>query len=355
MKTTYKLLILISCIFVSASCNKDDDNSSSPTTVDYQPELKNISQLVITATYQNLNNEAGDLVSAVTTLKNNPSTITLEAARQAWRETRLPWEQSEAFLFGPVEQQGIDPSIDSWPVNVTDLQNVLAGTGNLTKTYIDGLDGTLKGFHTIEFLLWGTNSNKQIGDFTNREFEYLVGCTESLQGATLQLYNAWQENGQNFEQILYDANSSNPYYPSQKASLQEVVNGMIAICNEVANGKLFEPYSQQDITLEESRFSINSKQDFADNIRSVENLYLGTFNGGGNGKGISTIIAAKNPTLDTQVKNQITISINAIMAIQGTFTDAITNDPQGVENAIDKVADLQLVLQQSVLPTIINL
>ncbi|HOS48427.1 MAG TPA: imelysin family protein [Bacteroidia bacterium] len=355
MKTSIKFLLLASFVFVASSCNKDDDNATSTPTADYQPELKNISQLVITATYLNLNNEAGDLVSAVTNLKNNPTTVNLEAARQAWRETRLPWEQSEAFLFGPVEQQGIDPSIDSWPVNVTDLQNVLAGTGNLTKTYIDGLDGTLKGFHTIEFLLWGTNSNKLIGDFTNREFEYIIGCTESLQGATLQLYNAWQANGQNFEQILYDANSSNPYYPSQKASLQEVVNGMIAICNEVANGKLFEPFSQQDITLEESRFSVNSKQDFADNIRSVENLYLGTFNSGGNGKGISTIIASKNANLDAQVKAKITSSINAIMAIQGTFTSAITSDPQGVQNAIDEVTELQTLLQQNVLTTVINL
>mgnify|MGYP000396778524 FL=1 len=211
MNTSLKIILLSTFVFVAASCNKDDDNTATTTTADYQPELKNISQLVITATYQNLNNEAGDLVSAVTTLKNNPTSVNLEAARQAWRETRLPWEQSEAFLFGPVEQQGIDPSIDSWPVNVTDLQNVLSGSSSLTKSYIDGLDGTLKGFHTIEFLLWGTNSNKQIGDFTVREFEYLTGCSESLQGATLQLYNAWQSNGQNFEQILYDANSSNPY------------------------------------------------------------------------------------------------------------------------------------------------
>jgi uncharacterized iron-regulated protein len=95
----------------------------------------------------------------------HPTEANLANVRQAWREARVPWEKSEGFLFGPVDQQGIDPSIDSWPVNETDLDAVLESGQTLTKSYIDGLDGTLKGFHTIEYLLFGTSSNKQLNEF----------------------------------------------------------------------------------------------------------------------------------------------------------------------------------------------
>jgi hypothetical protein len=90
-------------------------------------------------------------------------------------------------------------------------------------------------------------------------------------------------------------------YPSQKSALQEIVNGLIVIADEVANGKINDPFSQQDITLEESRFSANSKADFADNIRSIQNVYLGTFQNT-TGTGITSIIKSKNEALDASVR-----------------------------------------------------
>ncbi len=340
----FSLSLLISC--------KDDPVNPDKS---YDDQLQNIASDVILKTYQSLADKSTLMAGVLQGMENNPSAQFLDAARQAWRDAREPWEQSEGFLFGPVDQQGIDPAIDSWPVNETDLDAVLNGAQPLTKSYIDGLDGTLKGFHTIEYLLFGVDGTKRIGDFTPRQFEYLTACSESLSGATQQLYNSWKPDGENFIKNIIDAGKAGEsIYPSQKSALQEILNGMITIADEVANGKINDPFVQQNVTLEESRFSANSKQDFADNIISIQNAYTGNYLDQ-NGTGISFIIKEKNATLDTKVKQQIQEAINAILAIEGTFTSAIFNAPQSVQLAQTKVRDLQQTLEGEVLPIITGL
>jgi len=137
---------------------------------------------------------------------------------------------------------------------------------------------------------------------------------------------------------------------SQKSALQEIVNGMIAIADEVGNGKINDPFTQLDITLEESRFSANSKEDFMDNIRSIQNVYLGNYVL--NGEGITVYIASIDPDLDTQIKAEIQSAIDLIEAIPGTFTTAIFDSPTAVANAQEAVRNLQEELESKVKPII---
>jgi uncharacterized iron-regulated protein len=73
----------------------------------------------------------------------------------AWKDVRSTWEQSEAFLFGPVATNNIDPSTDTWPVDYNALDS-LSNTGNaFTQSYLNTLGDELKGYHPSEYLLWG--------------------------------------------------------------------------------------------------------------------------------------------------------------------------------------------------------
>ncbi|HRG28410.1 MAG TPA: imelysin family protein [Chitinophagales bacterium] len=352
MHTSQKIkltsLVFIAALFGFSSCK--DDNPTDINNYDFQPILGHLSQNVITETYIDLHAKSELLVDAVTTLQTDATTSNLEAARQAWRNTRKPWEQSEGFLFGPVSTNGIDPSIDSWPVNVVDLEAVLSSGAVLTKSYIDGLEGTLKGFHTIEFLLWGENGDKTIDAFTPREFEYLIATSQSLESDTYNLQNSWNPTGENFQYEIAMAGESGSMYISQKSAMQEIINGMIAIADEVANGKIYDPLSQLDITLEESRFSANSKEDFKDNIRSIQNLYDGKYLM--DGSGISDFIISKDADLDAHIKAEIQASIDLIDAIPGTFTQAIFDNPAAIEAAQESVRHLQEELESEVKPLI---
>lgn len=348
-----KKLILFSVVAMTlASCDKNNNNITPM--ADQTTLLTSLADDVITTTYIDLNDKVAELVIACQTLEATPTAMNLEAARQAWRNARIPWEQAEGFLFGPVDAQGIDPSIDSWPVNFVDLNNVLSGSATLDKTYIDGLEGTLKGFHTIEYLLFGTDANKQVSDFTPRQFEYLAGCSASLEGSTTQLENSWLPTGLNYANKLKTAGSGNSVYPSQKAALQEIVTGIVTIADEVANGKIQDPYAQSDSTLEESRYSANSKADFANNIRSIQNVYLGTY-AGYDGEGLSDLVLTKNEALDAQIRQAIIDAILGIENIPGTFTDAIVNNRQAIGDAQQKVRNLQDLLQNQLATMITNL
>jgi putative iron-regulated protein len=346
----FNFLLIVYVAMFSIGCTTEE-----VTKADYTDILNNIGNDVILETYAELDIATIKLVSTLKTLETSPSVTNLEYARQAWRDARVPWEQSEGFLFGPVDQQGIDPAIDSWPVNQPDLDAVLASPNTLTKAYIDGLDGTLKGFHTIEYLIFGIDGQKKLSAFAPRQYEYLHACAQSLAGATRQLYYAWKPDQNNFiTNILTAGKPGNTIYPSQKAALEEVVIGLVTIADEVANGKINDPLVQQNVNLEESRFSINSKQDFADNMRSIQNAYLGTYKNS-IGSGISAIISLKNSAVDSKIKLQISEAIAAIENIQGTFTTAIFNAKPSVENAQLKVRTLQLTLESEILPIISNL
>jgi putative iron-regulated protein len=351
MKKISYLFAFFAFIFLS-NCDKNEPIAPAK---NYDSIIQNIANDVILANYQALFEKTNQLFDALTILEQTQNQGNLNAARQAWRDSRVPWEQSEGFLFGPVDQQGIDPSIDSWPVNQTDLDAVLGSSAVLTKNYVDGLDGTLKGYHTLEYLLFGGENDKLIGDFTPRQFEYLRACGESLKGATTQLYFAWKPDQQNFVKNLLTAGAAgNQIYPSQKAVLQEIINGLVAIADEVANGKINDPFSQQNLTLEESRFSANSKQDFADNLRSVKNAYTGIYKNS-TGFGLSSLIFEQNATLDAKIRTQIDEAILAIESIPGTFTTAIFEAPQAVLNAQQKVRTVQATLENEILPIISNL
>ena len=234
-------------LLLIAGCGDDSDEPTGPAAAefDFAPILSNFTDQVVIATYADLDERAGELLAAIEALSSDPTAGNLSAARDAWVATRIPWEASEGFLFGPVDFNGYDPSLDSWPVNRTDLDGVLASDNDLTTAYVGGLDGTLKGFHTIEYLLFDEGGSKTAADFTEREFAYLIATTQDLQATASALHNSWIPSGGNFGQKVRDAGNGSDAYPSAQSAVQEMVNGMIGICDEVANGKIANPFVEE--------------------------------------------------------------------------------------------------------------
>ena len=345
-----KNLFLIPAIllFVAAGCS-DSSTGTDSTGFDASAMLENEANNIILQTYLNLDTEAGKLVTAVEKLRNNKTTANLEAAQQQWRDTRAPWESSESFLFGPVDTKGIDPAIDDWPVNKTDLDNVLDSNDELTKEYVDGLETGLKGFHTIEYLLFGDNNSKTVNDFTEREFDYLLSTTQSQKGETTRLAMAWSPEGDNYVNKITQAGSNSAIYPSQKSAVEELIAGMEIIADEVANGKINDPLSENNPTLVESQFSFNSKTDFQNNMRSIMHIYTGDYNGS-KGAGVSDFVAQIDADLDARFKNEVKAAITAIDNIPGSFRDAITEHPKDVEKAQEAVRTILATVQKDIKP-----
>ena len=319
---------------------------------DASPILGNFANSIVLATYTDLDSKAGSLLGAVQALGAATNQAHLELAQNAWKEARIPWEQSEAFLFGPVDTQGLDPALDSWPVNKVDLDGVLGSDQELTEASIDALEDTLKGFHTIEYLLFREGNQRKAEDITPRELEYLVATTENLKAKTAQLANAWGTSGENYAGEVANAGTSSTIYKSQKDAMQEMVNGMIVIADEVANGKISDPFNEKDTTLVESQFSFNSISDFQDNIRGIQNVYMGKFMT--DGQGLNEFVNGVDANLDARFQTEVQTAIDTIGAIPDPFRDSITAQRDAVQAAIDAVSTVQGTLENDILKLVLD-
>ncbi len=118
---------------------------------------------VVLPTYADLVKYNTELYHAVDALRQNPCDDTFADAAEAWLTAREPWETSEAFLFGPVANLGLDPNMDSWPLDVDAIKNILA-TGDYGSLEWSGeydednatieAAQNVRGYHTLEFLLF---------------------------------------------------------------------------------------------------------------------------------------------------------------------------------------------------------
>lgn len=314
---------------------------------------------VIIPTYQLLETEATKLTQAVDTFVTNPNEDTLKAAQEAWLATRNPWEQSEAFAFGPAESLGYDGDLDDWPVNETDVTAIINSQDALTPEYIKGLQTTHKGFHTIELLLFGQDNNKTAADFSPRELELLKNLTLAFQQTATNLTTSWTKGVNNnppYREVFTTAgDSSNPAYPTVNAALEEIVQGMIGCLDEVANEKIGEPLKTQENIGFESRFSHSSARDFQNNLKSMQNAYLGTVPAANtSGQSISDLVAKADPELDRQVQAQLETAIQAVSAIPDAIETQVT-DPEAsskMQSAQTAILKLFTTIEQQVLPIV---
>lgn len=346
--TLYSLVILF------GSCKKDPvkipDNTTDTETI--QSEILNsFSVNVAEATYSTLSDKANLLYQAIQTFSATPTDINLTACKQLWKDTRKTWELSEGFLFGPAETQSIDPRIDTWPVNYVDLDSVLADTNTFTVSYINSLDDALRGFHPIEYLLFGTNGNKTTSQFTEREKQYLLALANHLKSLTTLLAQGWSSTiPENYAVEFTTAGQTTSLYPNKRAAFEELVNAMIGICDEVANGKIEEPFAAQNPLLEESPFSANSITDFTNNIKSVQNVYLGNYIA--DGKGLEDLVRLNNLSLDGTIKNKINTAIASLNTITLPFGEAIVSQQVQITNAQAAINSLKETLENDLFPFI---
>jgi len=123
--------------------------------------VKQYVDAVVLPTYSDLARLNKALDTAVKNFKANPSDAGFTACANAWLTAREPWEQSEAFLFGPVDELGLDPNMDSWPLDQAQIAQILKSQDFTNLNWKEGESDdkieaaqSLRGFHTLEYLIF---------------------------------------------------------------------------------------------------------------------------------------------------------------------------------------------------------
>lgn len=334
-----------SIILITLNSCKKEEIPVQETLAQLEGEVLNdFANKTVAANYSDLSSNANQLNNLVQTFCLNPNDSLLNLCRDAWRSTRKTWELSEAFLFGPVEDYNYDPTIDDWPVNQIDLDSVLAGSTPLQATDIVNFPTSLKGFHPIEYLIFGAYGNKSSNQFTPRELEYLTSLSGNLASVAFNLNYSWSlNNPDNYRIQLINAGPTSERFATRKDAFITIVNAMAAICDEVANGKLEEPFVNQDSLLEESHFSHNSLEDFKNNIRGVQNVYLGSYMNDYNG--LDLLVSKENRELDLQIKTKLDEAITSFQSINSNYGLAIYTQPIQIMNCQTKINELKDLLE----------
>lgn len=317
--------------------------SISSSDKEMQKVAKNYVQAVVYPTYQALASNARTLYSAAQTLYKSAEAGTMtqneiNAACEAFKNTRQEWERSEAFLFGSATDNELDPHIDSWPLDRDELEraltneNLIAGFKSENPAKFVSEHNTefqsVLGFHGMEFVLFRNGAHRTVealkANDTDEgvtsvkgidELAFLQAVAADVRNITALLEFTWMgsaasnetkailsgEGSYVFSKLRYNglasngtmcfgqfllSPSSNTGYQSWQGTMNQIfVGGCSNICAEVADQKLGQAYrvaTGQGSTTDDSKdyiespYSHRSFIDYQDNIYSIKNSLYGT-------------------------------------------------------------------------------
>jgi uncharacterized iron-regulated protein len=150
------------------------------------------------------------------------------------------------------------------------------------------------------------------------------------------------QNGSSYVEDMLTAGKAGSTDKTVTGAAVAVIAGCIDISDEVGEVKIGTAYSKDDVTYIESPYSYNSKVDFADNIRSIENAYTGGVEGK-RGASISDYVKGIDADLDVTLKAAIANAIAKIDAIPTPFAKNYASAEAGI--ALEACQDLTAALE----------
>lgn len=309
---------------------------------------------------------AGALRAAVGKLVERPSPASLEAARDAWRAARIPYQQTEVFRFGNPIVDAWEGRVNAWPLdeglidyvdasyggptdeNEYAVLNVIANptfelagrtvdasaiTPELLRGVLHEADGieanVATGYHAIEFLLWGQDlngtgpgaGNRPWTDFAqgqdctggncDRRGAYLVAAADLLVEDLREMAAAWGPDGAARVAVTADP----------QAGLRAMLTGMGSLSyGELAGERMKLGLMLGDPEEEHDCFSDNTHMSHWLDGVGIRNVYLGRYDRPDGstveGPSLSDLVAAADPAVDARLRAELDASVAALAAIK---------------------------------------
>ncbi|NLY27193.1 MAG: peptidase [Alcaligenaceae bacterium] len=337
--------------------------------------------------YQDALTRARELQNAVNALVAKPSEHTLKAARQAWLDARVPYQQTEVFRFGNPVVDAWEGKVNAWPLDEGMIDYVDASYGNgsdmnayyvvnviannslsiggkkvdtreinieLLRDTLHEADGNeanvATGYHAIEFLLWGQDLNgtgpapagrtgspqeRHAGNRPHTDFDP-ANCTGGhcdrrvryLETATSLLIKDLEDIVQ-----AWAANGEARNYiitdPTQ--GLRAMLTGMGSLSyGELAGERMKLGLMLHDPEEEHDCFSDNTHNSHYYNQLGIMNVYMGSYiktdGTTVSGASLSDLVKNLNPELDQEVRARLDTTHQAMQALRERASTLETYD-----------------------------
>lgn len=379
--STFSLYIALGVItaFNFASCddnNGSGDGISSEKDKAFEAIATQYVNNTVVITYKSLADNTEQLADKLAALKTAKTDANVKTVCDIFLAARAQWELSEAFLFGAASDFGIDPHIDSWPLDLNGLLDELTNKKHIEAMAAAGgdewagakLGPDLLGFHGIEYIIFKDGAPRPASEITGDQLIYSTAVAGDLRNKCFQLEAAWGgEKGTtagrytrvvdelelkvnvndaeySYGENMKNAGQAGSTYKTWTAAVQAIVDGCKTIADEVGASKIGKPHTGEDKNYIESPYSHQSITDFYDNIRSIENAYMGGVEGK-RGSSLHDYLAETNAALDKQVTEAIANAKSKIKAMKAPFVENYT-DPS-CQSAMDACKALDDVLTQA--------
>ena len=324
----------------------------------------------VAPTYTALASKTELLADMLATLKQTPTNAGLQDACNVFLQAREQWEKSEAFLFGAAGDFGVDPHIDSWPLDETAFNTLMGNSSMLA--LLAGEDGdaqagellsnALLGFHGLEYILFRDGQPKTADQITADQWTYVVAVAGDLRNRCYQLEVGWLGDNApaahkaklddlemqytvaggdySYGENLKNAGQAGSTYVSRTAAVIAILQGCADIADEVGPSKIGSAFLGEDVTYIESPYSQKSIVDFYNNILSIENSYLGGVEGQRDGsKSVQAYVKAIDESVDSRIVSAINNAKEKVNAMPAPFVNNYT-DPRNGE-AVEACAELE--------------
>lgn len=339
---------------------------------------------------------AKTLKASINVMLTSPTQENLLAAKQAWINARVPYQQTEAFRFGNTIVDEWEGRVNAWPLdeglidyvnhdsygsesdeNLLYTANVIAnpvfklGSKTIDATYItpkllaetlhevDEIDTNVAtGYHAIEFLLWGQDLNgteKGAGARPATDFS-LENCTggncerrrDYLSAATSLLITDLEEMVKNWE--VDGAARKDLAAKTDNEALTTILSGIGSLSyGELAGERIKLGLMLHDPEEEHDCFSDNTHNSHYFNAKGIKNVYLGEYTHVDGklvkGPSLSDLVRAKSVEIDQQLRAELNATEEAMQAMvdqanMGNTFDVLIGSGNTEGNAVvQKVVD----------------
>ncbi len=318
------------------------------------------------AMYRDALTQARALKKAVDALVAKPSEAALAAARTAWLNARVPYQQTEAYRFGNPIVDDWEGRVNAWPLdeglidyvdttrygdtsdeNPWFTANLIAnprltiGGRKVNATRItwrtlrdlheaDAVEANVTtGYHAIEFLLWGQDLNGTgpgagnrpwtdyargsacTGGNCDRRGQYLTVATQLLVDDLGWIVRQWAAGG--------EARLAVTGRPEQ--AVVAAVTGLGSLSyGELAGERMKLGLLLHDPEEEHDCFSDNTHNSHYYNVVGMAAVYGGEYRRPDGrvvkGPGLSSVVAAAAPALDAEMKAKLAATLAAAEAMK---------------------------------------